>query len=576
MPSESATRPPLPVFGFVGGALVLLAVADAQGGWLVAAAEALRGSAGVSAITLRALWLLRVWLATVGVWSLSIEVVRRRAWAPPRLSGGPLWVWPAAVTIGLLGWTLPLGFLGDDFLWLDAWRREGLGVLRPMPGSPHYIPLGMLLCNLPHMVFGDSALPYRIVTIVLHGVGAGCVARAAHAGGLRPGLAAGAGMVFAATALAYEPLLWATGQFYLWAGVIVAAVCIVVQRGPERVSVRAAWCVAVAAAAAGFIIEQAAGLGLFLLVWSTVGEGRRCERRARIPLVLGPVVGTLALISLRAGTRAPTDALVSGAQVLRNIDHVLGGMLIANSPAGHMLGGWIGAHPVLRVAGAAVAGLAIGWLWWRAGSPGRTLLLAWVALWLPALLFAPQTSRYWYLPAIPASIGVMHLLAAFEARVKPAVPGGLWPVGAGAVAGWVLLGAVAMGVRAPDWRTAHAVARAVERDMVDTVRGWPTVERLVAADVPDGVGTGLWPAYVFNNGLAEALDRRLRALDIRWEGTVVMREGPHRPWPGVLTAAGGAALPEADLAAVARAPGTAVLVYATDSGGMELWAEPTP
>ncbi len=549
------------------------ALVDVRAEWLRVLAEYVRGDAGLSLISLRALWLVRVWCAGVGAWCVWIEFARRRAWSVPAGPPVPLGVWPAAVAVGLLAWTLPLGFLGDDFLWLEAWAQDGAAVVRPEPGAPHYIPLGLLLCNVPHALFGMTPLPYRLVTVALHAGAAWVVAQGALASGLRPGLAVGAGMVFASTALAYEPLLWATGQFYLWAGLLTAVVLAAILRGADRLSVPAAWGVGVGAAAAGFIIEQAAGLTLFVLLWAAVGGGRRCERAVRAPLLALPMAGAIILVLLRAGTRSPADALASGEQVARTLNQVLGGMLLANSPAGHMLGGWVGTHAVLRVFGAAVTAAAVAFLWRRSGQVGRTLLSAWVVLWLPALLFAPQSSRYWYLPAVPASIGGMHLLGAFEAWLEPAARGGTWPVGAGAVAVWVLLGAVAMGLRVPDWREANALARAVERDVALAVTQQPHTRRVVVAGAPDGVGTDLWPAYVFNNGLAAATRRLLRRDGTAWDGAVEMLDGPQRPWPGAYTAAGGPPWPAAALAAAGAAPDTVVLVYDRERRGLTAWGD---
>ena len=131
-----------------------------------------------------------------------------------------------------------------------------------------------------------------------------------------------------------------------------------------------------------------------------------------------------------------------------------------------------------------------------------------------------------------------------------------------------------MGWRVPDWREADAVARAVERDMVAALAAGPHADRVVVAGVPDGVGTDLWPAYVFNNGLREAAGRRLRAAGVAWDGEVELVEGPQRPWPLAYTAAGGPALPAAALDSAAATPGTLVLVYDGERPGLNPWEDP--
>lgn len=534
--------------GSVGVACLVVATADARGGLLVRLAENVQRGPGLSAITVRALEQLRWWLVAVGSWAVVAGVagVLPRAVPAPDITPRLLELWPAGVAIGMAAWTLPLGFVSDDYLWLFAWHKTGLGVLAPAAGSPHYIPLGLLLCNLPHAVFGLTPLPYRVLTLVLHGGVCALVARAARLSGLGPTLAIGAGVLCATTSLAYEPVLWATGQFYLWPGVLTAWVLTVLLRPPEEISPRLAWSAGIAAALAGFVIEQAAALALFTFLWALFRPGARLSRDVRLPLAVFPLAGGLALVALRAGTRPPADAFVGVAQVARNVCHLLGGMAVFNSPAGHMLGGWLGTSPPLAACALVLFIAGCGLLWRYAGPTGRTLLGAWLVLWLPALAFAPQSSRYWYLPAIPASIGIARLLAALEGWLAARGFGRPQTVTGAAILAWAVLGVLAMVLRVPDWRLAERTARNVEHGLAEAMVEATRLQGLddlapqedtparvqrslwvMAFDVPDGVGTDLWPAYVWLNGLREALAFRFPG----WEGELTLLEGPHRPWP---------------------------------------------
>ena len=144
-------------------------------------------------------------------------------------------------------------------------------------------------------------------------------------------------------------------------------------------------------------------------------------------------------------------------------------------------------------------------------------------------------------------------------------------IAAGALVCWLALGLVAMGARIPDWRAGSALARAVEAEVAAALVARPETARVVVAGVPDGVGTGLWPAYAFNNGLTEAVRFRLRARGLDWRGLAEPWAGPARPWPLAYTAAGGPALPVEALDAAARETGTLVFAYDPATRRVRRW-----
>ncbi len=124
----------------------------------------------------------------------------------------------------MIAWlpVLWLWFISDDFGLLLANSRQPWPqpFLLGGPGSLFYRPLSTSITwNLGTALFGTQALPYHVLSLILHATVAWLLGRAATAisGDGRQGWLAG--LLFAVWPLSTEPVAWLSAQWDMWAGV---------------------------------------------------------------------------------------------------------------------------------------------------------------------------------------------------------------------------------------------------------------------------------------------------------------------------------------------------------------------
>jgi hypothetical protein len=138
----------------------------------------------------------------------------------PRLRVLRFWYWALVPLLALAAYgpVLSLWFVGDDFNLLH-WQ-ERLPGLVPFTWVVNlfYRPLsGILTWNVGYSLFGTNALPYHLVSLVLHALTAWLFSRLVGvvSGEARIGWIAGA--IFAVFPLSTEPVAWLAAQWDLWA-----------------------------------------------------------------------------------------------------------------------------------------------------------------------------------------------------------------------------------------------------------------------------------------------------------------------------------------------------------------------
>jgi hypothetical protein len=125
--------------------------------------------------------------------------------------------WASIFFLGLLAYApvITLWFAGDDFSHLFGYHQllPGLSAFTTGAGQ-FYRPIGTVLTwNLGYNLFGTEALPYHIISLVLHSCAAWLLARtvATISGEDRVGWIAGA--LFALYPLCTEPVAWLAAQW---------------------------------------------------------------------------------------------------------------------------------------------------------------------------------------------------------------------------------------------------------------------------------------------------------------------------------------------------------------------------
>ena len=208
-------------------------------------------------------------------WPLALAVV---------LAVGALVHWPALRTF----------FAADDVPFLA--RASGL---EPTPWSLARLLSVAITWRAAHALFGLNPLPYHVVNLVLHLTSAALVAAIGVQIGLRRGGSLMAGLLFAATPIAFTPTHWASGAGEILATVLSLGAFWLWLVGRERGSTPLLWAGALTGLAAVLTKESAVLLPL-VLVAANVGIPRARPWRVVVPqaaLMLAFVVPFVAAIS---------------------------------------------------------------------------------------------------------------------------------------------------------------------------------------------------------------------------------------------------------------------------------------
>jgi hypothetical protein len=304
----------------------------------------------------------------------------------------------------------------------DDWGQlaRAAGIVQGDPGLPARWLSQHLYWSLTWPVIGLEAFPHAAIRLILHGAAAGLTWRLALRGGLGPAGALAAGLIFAASPLAFTPLYWASGIQELLAAVL--ALWAVERWLAGHAQGRRALLTAVAAAALSMLAKESGlGLPVLLIGFLWLGLGVRLEDKAfawaLVMLLLAVAVaeGVLVLQHFATGPGEPYD--LGGARVVLLNLAIFGWWLLSPGPL--LAGGmeW----PMLVVGGLLwVSWAAWGAVRWRQGARLPLLALAGALLALgPALPLRQHVAPYLaYLALAGWALAVASLLP----RLLPTPP----------------------------------------------------------------------------------------------------------------------------------------------------------
>lgn len=266
---------------------------------------------------------------------------------------GPHGWWPeiAAFAAAICGRLPALGAWWNLDDWGQLARAAGLDDGESGSGWPARWLSQHFYWDLTWPLFGLNSDAHAVVRLVLHGLAAVLVVRIAWRSGLGPLSRLVAGLIFAASPLAFTPLYWASGIQELLAAVFALAAVERWLAAPHRGRNQLAW-------ATGFTVlsllskESGLGLPLFFLVCAWLRVGVRLEDKAfawamiMLQLLAAVAAGGLVLTHFAAGAGEPyvTGGLTVG---LKNLG-VCGwwlmspGPILASNVSALMIGaGWI-------------------------------------------------------------------------------------------------------------------------------------------------------------------------------------------------------------------------------------------
>jgi hypothetical protein len=413
------------------------------------------------------------------------------------------------LTLALYWPALDLGFVSDDWYFLRSAARHSLPELFRLrfdpadPQSYHYVPVGEALFWVEYRAFGLAARSWHAVNLGLHALNAFLAYRLWIRVGLDRSLALAAAGMFAVLFFHYESVLFVSGLYYLLAAtwLLGALLCFsaFLRRGGPAPYVGYLGC------AAGSLLTIEAGMvaiplaGLLELMR---GPGSGDPWRRRLVRAVRHQAPALVLFALYVGARslAPRTSMnpFSPLKAVGTCVYSLFGLASFNLPPLYEL-----FFDHKRAALAAVA-LLLALASWRGGALTRFGLAAFVVGYAPHFFLSGFETRYFYMPGLFAGLFLASLASARAAS----------PVGRAAAA-WALVvvsavaGATYRAERLAEWRAAADVtARTLAAACPPLSQAAPPVEHLLVVDAPDSFGR-LWgtsfPAYVFRNGLSEAL-----------------------------------------------------------------------
>ena len=451
-----------------------------------------------------------IWFGAAAVAGALVLAVRRTNPAPAkrtRISAGLglvlialalLTFWPAT-TIGLLS---------DDFV-LISWAARG----ELMPSEwPHIRVLPLAVWRLALWVGGPLNAPVllHVCGIVLHGINGALVSRLAIATGAAPASAMLAAVVFVVSPIAVEPIAWLSAMPDLMVTTLVLAAVIVALTVRDRG--RASVITLGLVVAALCTKENALIAGPLLLVTTLVAT--RADRRRVIQIGVAATTVSAAYFLWRLGT-GRIDRIDRSLDRLTIKNFLTGPFAVLGLPlhGGVIESGRLFAAGWMTAIAAVVVVASTGWRM----TPHLARRTLFAALWilvalLPAYgVFAVmddlQGSRYLYLSAVGWCIGIASLLE-------------LFPLGRIRVIATTLMviGAVAAGIAGARahleiWQGA---ARARDQILSSALALSSSCRQISIVNTTDEVRG----AYVFRNGLAEALAFGGRRLEIRSDDAV--------------------------------------------------------
>ncbi len=255
-------------------------------------------------------------------------------------------------------------FVFDDFVFIVDAQVDPVGVWTTdsysavgYTGSPAtvYRPLGVLAHAAERALFGtDSARPWHLVSVLLHGLAAVLLFGWLRGLGVRVGAAAAAGLLWGLSPLHAESVGWAVAHFELLSSTLVL--------GALLLAVRGAWPAAAACFLLALPIKETSLVALPALLASCfiAERARDPDQRPRATLWLAGLtgVGAASFLNLRAAAGVEQSLPADGSLIS-----------LALSVGGAVLRG-LGLGDVLRTAGPATDPPTL------AGSIGLVLLAA--------------------------------------------------------------------------------------------------------------------------------------------------------------------------------------------------------
>ncbi len=273
-----------------------------------------------------------------------------------------------------------------------------------------------LYWDLTWPVFGLSADSHTIIRLILHGLAAVLVVRIARRGGLGTASRLVAGLVFAASPLAFTPLYWASGIQELLAAVFALAAVDRWLAGNTGGRRQLAWAAALATLS---ILSKESGLGLPILflvfAWQRIGV--RLEDKlfawAMIMLLLPVAVGESVLVLNHFASGAGEPYATGGLSVILMNFGAFGWWLMSPGP---VLAS--GISTLMAVAGGLLFMMWAAWgvFMWRRRSPLALMaLVAAVLVLAPALPLRYQVVPYLaYLAVAPVGLLVGAIIQQFK------------------------------------------------------------------------------------------------------------------------------------------------------------------
>jgi hypothetical protein len=425
----------------------------------------------------------------------ALAVVSVRRDDPPQVPPEPSRWWLAVfvvVAAALYRRALGVGLLSDDFELVAraaSWNigPVSLGLFRPVPLFAWSVLLSL----------GSGAAVLHAMNIVLHALAAYLTTRVVHPWTRDARWSVAAGLVFVTSPIATEAVTWCAGVFDVSATVLVLATVLAARRAERGPTLRAVVGVWILAIAAMFAKEGAVVVPGLLLVdaYARRALGARALRLAGLLLFVAAGYSAVRI----AMASAVINAEVSRYVIQRAIFSTSGSFgvplheqVIASRPLLALLSAIFVLALLLtfffRPAASRLRGAAAAMLWSAAA----------IVPVLPFVFSAPdlQFSRYFYLPLV----GWAGLVATIGGSPR----GGLAvnTLRAVAVAGVVVIGTFGVGAHVAFWQRA-----AGSRDRVLTAARSDDRIGACRAVSLQGLPDSVAGAYVFRNGIAEALQR---------------------------------------------------------------------
>jgi len=456
----------------------------------------------------------------------------------PRQRAALAWAALAAVTAAAFWWVVTIGFLGDDFgyvqrfsqLPLLAWPRlfvrEWSGGIWGFP-LRELRPIAALAFMIDSRVWHLAPAGYHITNLLLH---LGCsglvmlVTRDLVGGRWLP--AVGAGLLFAVHPVHTEPVVWITGRVDLLGtfGFLLAFHALV----RYRATMQSAWLPAmwVAYAAGIFAKEFCLTLPLMAVLYEAlVPAGRPRTIRATVLPYAGWVAVSLAYYVCRTHAIGPNlgapalDVLTKDFwRIVAQREWVYVGALVW--PIAHWLPTADSQQPEALqwlIRGLALVLLASGIGWWRDRQAGARdirvslfFLMVWFLVATLPFVVTYVSARHLYLASAGVSIGLMAAAARIVAH----------RIAFGAVAAVLVVScAIELQERGTDWRAAATLSRRVNEAVAATAQRARTGDVLLL-DVPEG-RRGAW---VWAWAVPFALQPPFQSRDVASDMIVLERE----------------------------------------------------